>query len=324
MLINCAVYKNGRKVADIPVKDISKYVSSSDCFVWVALFEPSPEDLDALATEFSLHPLAVEDTKAGFDTPRLEEYDDSLFAVMQTIEYATSEEDELRVGELAVFVGTDYVLTVRLNTEKGFAEVRARTEREPELLRLGPGYVLYALMDTVVDRYFPVLTALERELESIEDRIFTKSAARLNIEALYALKRKLVTLKHGVESLSQATGRLFGGRVPKVCTGLGDYFRDIAEHLQRLERSIGGLLDMLATAIQVNLGMINLNATEVTKKLAAWGAIIAVPTMSGGVYGMNFENMPELKWTFGYPLALGAMLFIDVALYFWFRRIEWL
>ena len=324
MLVNCVAYMAGKKIGDIPVDDISKYLSSEGCFVWVALREPTAEELDLLAEQFSLHPLAVEDAKAGFETPRLEEYEDSLFAVLQTIEYPKNRDEGLPVGGLAVFLASNYVLSVRVHTERGFADVRARTEREPELLQLGPGYVLYALMDTVVDRYFPVIKALESELELIEEKIFTRSAVRVNIEALYALKRELIMLKHAVETSMQTTGRLFGGRVPRACAGLGDYFRDVYEHLQHLQRSIEGLLDMLATAIQVNLGIISLDATEVTKKLAAWGAILAVPTMIGGIYGMNFEHMPELKWAFGYPIAVGAMFGTDVALYCWFRRIGWL
>jgi magnesium transporter len=221
-------------------------------------------------------------------------------------------------------VGPNYILSVRHRTQVGFAAVRARTEREPELLRHGSGYVFYALLDNVVDRYFPVIDALETELESIEEQIFQQNAARPNIEALYALKQELMMLKHAVDPLMEATGRLYGGRVPQICTGMGDYFRDVYDHLHRIHASIEGIREMLTTAIQVNLGMISLGESEVTKKLAAWAAIIAVPTMVAGIYGMNFEHMPELKWALGYPLALGAMLLIDVYLYFHFRKVKWL
>ena len=177
-------------------------------------------------------------------------------------------------------------------------------------------------MDNVVDRYFPVLDALETELEKIEEQIFERNAARGNIQALYALKQKLMTLKHAVDPLMEATGKLYGGRVPQICAGMSEYFRDVYDHLHRIHASIEGIREMLTTAIQVNLGMISLAENEVTKKLAAWAAIIAVPTMVAGIYGMNFEHMPELKWTFGYPLAIGVMVVVDVYLYFHFTQAE--
>jgi magnesium transporter len=325
MLVNCVAYQNGRKLGDIPVEDISEYVCRPDCFVWVALFDPPPTELDQMAEEFGLHPLAVEDACKGHQRPKIEESHDSLFAVVQTVEKAPPGGDTaLHVGEVAIFVGPNYILSVRLRTEKGFAEVRARTEREPELLSHGSGYVFYALLDTIVDRYFPIVDALESELEGIEEQIFVRNTARSNIEALYALKQQLMVVKHAVDPLIEATGKLYGGRVPQVCTGMQAYFRDVYDHLTRIHASIEGIREMLATAIQVNLGMINLNETEVTKKLAGWAALIAVPTLIVGVYGMNFENMPELKWANGYYFALALMAGLDVALYVWFRRIRWL
>jgi magnesium transporter len=231
---------------------------------------------------------------------------------------------ELHVGEVDIFVGHNYVLSVRMGSERGFADVRARTEREPELLKFGSAYVCYALIDKVVDRYFPVLDLLETELESIEEQIFVKNQARSNIEALYGLKRKLMTLKHAVDPLMEAIGKLYGGRVPQICAGMGEYFRDVYDHLQRLHATIEGIRDMQATAIQVNLGMINLGETEVTKKLAAWAAIIAVPTMIAGIYGMNFKNMPELEWQWGYPVSILVMVLLDIWLYTRFRDAKWL
>jgi magnesium transporter len=319
-------YQNGRKLADIPIEDISEYVSRPDCFVWVALFEPSMEELDEMAEEFSLHELAVNDARHGHQRPKIEEYGDSLFAVLHTIEREKGPDgqDELVTGEVDMFVGPNYVLTVRHRTHVGFAAVRARTEREPELLKNGSGYVFYAVMDNVVDRYFPVIDALETQLEKIEEHIFERNAARSNIQLLYALKQQLMTLKHAVDPLMEATGRLYGGRVPQICAGMNEYFRDVYDHLFRIHASIEGIREMLTTAIQVNLGMISLSDNEVTKKLAAWAAIIAVPTMVAGIYGMNFEYMPELKWTFGYPLAVSVMVAIDIYLYFHFRKLKWL
>ena len=244
---------------------------------------------------------------------------------MHTVEQAPEGADApLRVGEIAMFVGPNYLLSVRLRTEKGFADVRARTEREPELLRHGSGYVFYLLLDTIVDRYFPVLDALETELESIEEQIFVRNSARSNIEALYALKRQLMVLKHAVDPLIEAIGKLYGGRVPQLCAGLQDYFRDVYDHLVRIHATIDAIREMLTTAIQVNLGMINLNETEVTKKLAGWAALIAVPTLIVGIYGMNFENMPELEWANGYYFALAVIVIVDIVIYAWFKKIRWL
>jgi magnesium transporter len=325
MLINCVAYQNGSKLGDIPVAEISEYVTRPECFVWVALFEPTEDEIDEMAKEFDLHPLAVEDAHKGHQRPKIEEYDDSLFVVLQTLEPVSEAVDAaLTDGEVAIFVGRNYILSVRHRTQKGFNDVRARCEREPELLRHGSGFVLYALMDTVVDRYFPILDAIESELEQIEENIFVRNTVRSNIESLYALKQKLMLLKHAIDPLMEATGKLYGGRVPQVCAGMGEYFRDVYDHLHRIHAAIEGIRDMLTTAIQVNLGMISLADSEVTKKLAAWAAIIAVPTMVAGIYGMNFEYMPELKWSFGYPLAIATMVVVDVYLYVRFKKTRWL
>ncbi len=321
MLVNCVAYQDGAKLADIPKEDISEYVKRPDCFVWVALKDPTPEELGEMQEEFGLHELAVEDARHGHQRPKIEEYGKSLFAVLQTLEFR---DDELSVGEVDVFVGPNYILSVRLNTERGFQNVRDRCESEPELLKHGAAYVFYALMDTVVDRYFPILDALESKLETIEEQIFKRNTARSNIEALYDLKGGLMTLKHAVDPLMEAVSKLYGGRVPQICLGMGEYFRDVFDHLQRLHATLEGIRDMQTTAIQVNLGMISLNETEVTKKLAAWAAIIGVPTMIAGIYGMNFKNMPELDWPWGYPVSVAVMVAIDIWLYFQFKKTKWL
>jgi magnesium transporter len=270
--------------------------------------------------QFGLHDLAVEDASHGHQRPKLEEYGDSLFAVLQPVELNG---DDLQVGEVEIFVGPNYVLSIRKQSQRGFQSVRTRCESEPHLLKHGAAFVLYALMDAVVDRYFPVTDALETELERIEDQIFKRNTARSNIEALYSLKQKLMTLKHAVEPLMEAIGKLRGGRVPQVCAGMQEYFRDVFDHLQRINSSIESIRDMQATAIQVNLGMINLNETEVTKKLAGWAAIIAIPTLIAGIYGMNFK-IPEYQLDYGYPLSLALMIALDVVLYLWFKKIKWL
>ena len=321
MLITCVAYQDGKRLAEITPHEIHDYVSRPDCFVWVALRDATDTELAEMQEEFDLHPLAVEDARHGHQRPKVEEYGTSLFTVIQTIE---PDGDDLRVGEVAVFVGRNYVLTVRHRSERGFAEVRARCEREPELLRHGSGYVLYALMDAVVDRYFPVIDALEVELEQIEERIFAGGAARTQVEALYGIKQKLVTLKHAVGPLLEGTSKLHGGRVPQVCAGMGEYFRDVYDHLSRLNQSIDAIRDMVTMAMSVHLSLSTMQENETTKRLAAYAALIAVPTMIAGLYGMNFENMPELRWSLGYPVALLTMVVIDVYLFFRFRKTGWL
>ena len=250
MLVNCVAYQEGKKLADIAVEDIRRHVSRRECFVWVALKDPEPAMLADMQENFDLHELAVEDARHGHERPKIEEYGDSLFAVLHTVEMVGL---ELTVGEVDIFVGRNYVLSVRNRCEHGFTNVRARCEREPELLSHGAGFVFYALMDAVVDRYFPVLDTLEIELERVEERIFAGSSARANVEALYGLKQKLTTLTHAVEPLIEATGKLCGGRVPQVCQGTQDYFRDVYDHLLRVNQSIESLRDMVTTAITVNL-----------------------------------------------------------------------
>jgi magnesium transporter len=321
MLINCAAYQDGKKLGDIRKEEIHDYLGRPGCFVWVALKDATSDELAEMQREFGLHELAVEDARHGHERPKLEEYGDSLFAVVHTVE---SVGEELKIGEVNIFVGPNYVLSVRNRTEQGFTNVRQRTEREPHLLKHGAGFVFYALIDTVVDRYFPVLESLEDELERLEERIFGSTPARENIEALYALKQKLMTLRHAALPLQETTGKLYGGRVPELCSGTQEYFRDVYDHLVRINQSIDSLREMVTTAISVNLSLITVQENETVKRLAAYAALVAVPTMVAGVYGMNFEHMPELKWMWGYPFALGVMVVIDAYLFYRFRRAKWL
>jgi magnesium transporter len=323
MLVNCVAYQDGRKLADIEPREISEYLKRPGCFVWVALRDATPEELEQMQQEFDLHPLAVEDAGHGHQRPKIEEYAGLLFVVMHTVELAPT--DELRVGEMNVFVGRNYVLSVRRGAERGFKDVRARAENEPELLKNGSGYVLYALMDTVVDRYFPVIDELEMELERVEERLFQPGASpRETIESLYYVKQKLTTLKHASAPLMENAGKLFGGRVPGVCHGLTEYFRDVYDHLVRINQSIDAARDTVSTAIAVALAMVNMGHGEITKRLAAYAALVAVPTMIAGVYGMNFEHMPELKWPIGYPLSIAMMVGIDAVLFSRFRKAGWI
>jgi magnesium transporter len=324
MLINCVVYQDGTKLADIPVGDISDYLARPDTFVWVALQDATPAELEEMRLEFNLHELAVEDAQHGHQRPKVEEYGTSLFSVLHLIEPVPGHATEIHVGEVDVFTGSNYVLSVRNRSQIGFLGVRARCEREPELLRNGSGFVLYALMDAVVDRYFPVLDAFETELETIEKEIFTKGAARSNIERLYELKGRVMVLKHAVAPLLEGAGKLHGGRVPQICIGVQDYFRDVIDHLSRINSLIDTMRETIGTAIQVNLAMATIEESEVTKRLAAWASIFAVWTAFAGIWGMNFEHMPELRWQYGYAIALGTIVVACALLYWRFKRARWL
>jgi len=321
MLINCVAYQDGRKVADIAVDDISVWLHKPDCFVWVALRDATDEELRQMQEEFGLHDLAVEDARNGHQRPKIEEYGDTLFVVMHLLDM---EDGEVTAGEVAIFVGTNFVLSVRNGSKHGFLGVRERSEREPELLRHGAGFVFYALMDAVVDRYFPLLDVIEVDLDEIESHIFDRGTARTNIQRLYALKRRALILRHAVAPLLEVAGKLHGGRVPSVCATTQEYFRDIHDHLARMNTAIDGIRDTIGTAIQVNLSMVTIEESETTKRLAAWAAIFAVSTALAGIWGMNFDWMPELKWRYGYPMALALILGAVGILYWRFRRIGWL
>jgi magnesium transporter len=321
MLINCVAYQDGQKLADIDIADISDWLVKPNCFIWVAMRDASMDELLKMQEEFDLHPLAIEDAARGHQRPKIEEYGETVFIVMQLLEM---HDDDVQVGEVAVFVGRNFVLSVRRGSQQNFLGVRERCEREPELLKQGAGFVSYALMDAVVDRYFPLVDALEVELEEVESQIFERGAARSNIERLYALKHRTSTMRHAVVPLLEVVGKLHGGRVPAVCMASQEYFRDVHDHLARINGAIDAIRDTIATAIQVNLSLVTIEESEVTKRLAAWAAIFAVSTALAGIWGMNFEVMPELKWKYGYAMALMVIGSIAGLLYWRFRRRGWL
>ncbi|MDA7417862.1 magnesium and cobalt transport protein CorA [Xenophilus arseniciresistens] len=345
MLLHCTVYQDGRQVAQLQPEHIGAALQARDAqgaehahgsrFIWVALHDPTPEELAPLQAAFGLHPLAVEDALQGRQRPKLEEYGEDLFAVLHLLHFESPASPaarhkkagpppRLQTGQLAIFAGPRYVVSVRTHSEQSLAPVRERCEREPELLRQGPGFVLYALMDEVVDRYFPLTERIEDELEEIEKQIFTQGAGREIVQRLYALKRRLRLLRHAVAPLLEAAARLHGGRVPPLCAQAQHYFRDVFDHLSRLAAAIDGTRDSLTTAIQVNLSLVTIDDSDVTKRLAAWAAIFGVCTAFVGVWGMNFDAMPELHWRWGYPAALGLIGAVCVLLYVRFRRAGWL
>lgn len=322
MLINCVLYQEGKKIRDIPMDENSCWsAEEDDTFVWVALKDPTPEELAIVQRQFGLHELAVEDALQGHQRPKIQEYGDSLFFVVPMVDLV---QGELRMGEVDVFVGPHYVVSVRNRSEQGFLGVRSRAEREPHLLRQGSAFVAYALLDAVVDRYFPVLEALEAELDQIEGQIFTRGAGRSNIERLYVLKNKVQELRHAVSPLMEAVGKLTGSRVPRLCAPSQEYFRNVYDHLRRISSATESIRDTISTAIQVNLSMVTIEESEITKRLAAWAAIVAVIPAMAGIWGMNFSHMPDLQWAYGYPAALALMGAVCGFLYLRFRAAKWL
>ncbi|MDR3087159.1 MAG: magnesium and cobalt transport protein CorA [Azoarcus sp.] len=344
MLIHCTAYRHGKKLADLPLDEASDYLSHADCFVWVALRDANTEELAQMQAIFGLHELAVEDANHGHQRPKIEEYDDSLFAVMHLPEEKEAEDAELtntgnkkekgksgyrlHVGEIHVFIGPRYIVSIQNGSRQNLSVARARCERDPENLAHGSGYVFYTLMDTAVDSYFPLLEKLETAIEVMEERIFTHGSGSLNsrgdIRRLYRLKRHITVLKHAVTPLMEAAGRLHSGRVPEVCRNSRHYFRDVYDHLLRLNSALDSMRDTVTTAIQVNLALIAINQTEISKRLAAWAGIFAIVTALVGVWGMNFVHMPELQWEYGYAIALGFIATSASVLYWRFRRAGWL
>ena len=358
MLIHCTAYRHGKKLADLPLDEVSDTLTHADCFVWVALRDADAGELARIQSIFDLHELAVEDANHGHQRPKIEEYDDSLFAVMHLLEEKESTEKErerekeaeetaiagtgnkkekeknkpgfhhLLVSEMHVFIGPRYLVSIQNGSRQNLSVARARCERDPENLAHGPGYVFYTLMDIAVDSYFPLLEKLETAIESTEERIFTTGSGSLNsrgdIRRLYRLKRHITMLKHAVTPLMEAAGRLHSGRVPEVCRDSRHYFRDVYDHLLRLNGALDGMRDTVTTAIQVHLALIAINQTEISKRLAAWAGIFAIVTALVGVWGMNFAHMPELQWEYGYPIALGFIATAAGVLYWRFRRAGWL
>ncbi len=321
MLINCVAYQDGRKLADLDIEEISDYLEKPGCFVWVALRDATDAELEKMREEFALHPLAVEDARNGHQRPKIEEYGETLFAVVHLLEQQTG---EIVVGEVDIFVGHNFVLSVRSRSSQHLLGVRERCEREPELLRQGAGFVLYAIMDAVVDRYLPLIDGIESDLEAVEAHIFDKGMARTNIERLYHLKGRMVALKHAVAPLMEAVGKLTSGRVPPVCASSRDYFRDVYDHLVRINAQLETVRDTIATAIQVSLSSVAIEQSDVAKRLAAWAGIFAAATAFAGIWGMNFKAMPELQWQYGYPFAIGVMVLSVAAPIIYFRRKGWL
>jgi magnesium transporter len=322
-VVNCAAYAAGRRIAELELGDIAQVLKQDDRFVWIGLHEPSEELLREVQAEFGLHDLAIEDAHAAHQRPKLERYDDSLFVVLRTVQM-NRETHRIEFGETHLFVGPKYVVSVRHGPSLGYAHVRARCEATPHLLTKGPGFVLYALMDFVVDHYFPIVEALEDELQAVEDHIFGESFSRETTRRIYELKRDLLEFKRAVSPLVDVCNRLMRFDLELIPEDTRPYFRDVYDHVIRINEIVDNLRELLTSALEANLSLISVSQSDAMKRLAGWAAIIAVPTMIAGVYGMNFDVMPELKWTWGYPVVMGVMVGACGFLYWQFKRSGWL
>ncbi len=322
-IVNSVAYAGGRRVGEVEFSDIRAWLQQPDVFIWIGLYEPDEELLKQLQSEFKLHDLAIEDAHRAHQRPKIERYGDSLFIVLRTVQL----EDELhqvRFGETHIFVGTRYLISVRHGPSQSYTEVRARVEASPLLLQQGPGFALYALMDFIVDQYFPVVDALEEDLEALEEKIFGGTFSRDSTTQIYYLQRELLQVKRALSPLVEMCNQLTRFDHAMVADATRVYFRDVYDHAVRMNEMVDTLRELLTTTLEANFSLISINQNEVMKRLAAWAAIIAVPTMVAGIYGMNFQDMPELNLAFGYPLVLALTLVLCIILYRMFKRAGWL
>jgi magnesium transporter len=322
-VIDCAAYVQGRRVTNLEIGDISEELKRGDRFIWVGLFEPDEELLCEVKEAFGLHELAVEDAHCAHQRPKVEQYKDCLFVVLRTAQLV-DEPKRLEFGETHLFVGPRYVISVRHGSLRSHVGLRARCEALPQLLAKGPCFVLYALMDFVVDQYFPIIAALEERVVELEEIIFSEKCSRETTSRIYHLKRELLSFKRAISPLVDVCNRLMRFDLDFVPEETKPYFRDVYDHVVRINEMVDTLRELLTTAFEANLSLVSVSQNEHTKRLAAWAAIIAVPTAIAGIYGMNFQFMPELGWQFGYALALGIMAVLCIGLWIGFKRSGWL
>jgi magnesium transporter len=323
MIVDCGIYDGGvRRAGTFTFEEAYEASKSPDTFVWLGLYEPTAEEFASVKTAFELHELAVEDALKAHQRPKLEVYDDSIFLVLKTARYVDSEE-VVTLGELLLFAGANFVVAVRHGEASPLVETRRRVEKRPELLRCGPGAVLWAILDHVVDDYLPVLEGLEHDIDQVENEVFS-SGKENPAERIYFLKREVMEFLRGVSPLRDPLDRLASGKLTLLHEDIRPYFRDVNDHLVRVVEQLEGDRDLLTSVLQSNLTQVSILQNEDMRKISSWAAIFAVPTMIAGIYGMNFQHMPELKSPWGYPFALGLMLVVCSALYRAFKRSGWL
>jgi magnesium transporter len=323
MITDCAAYQDGsRRGGRLAIDDAREAAEGPDAFVWLGLKEPTEAEFEAITREFSLPELAVEDALKPHQRPKLERYGDITFLVLRTARYVDPVE-VVDIGQIMAFVGDSFVITVRHGTATALDGVRKDLESRPEFLRLGPAAVLHAVMDKVVDDYLPAVEGLDQDVSESEREVFGESDF-YPVERIYKLKREVLEFHRAVAPLVEPLDRLVRGAIPGIDGAVRPYFRDVQDHLLRVSEQIQDLNNLLSSMLEANLAQVTLRQNEDMRKISAWVAIVAVPTMIAGIYGMNFEHMPELTWTFGYPLAIGAMVAICLLLYRTFKRSGWL
>jgi magnesium transporter len=322
-IVNCVSYSRGRRIADVKIEQISRTLQQTDQFIWIGLYEPSEELLKEVQEQFGLHDLAIEDAHSAHQRPKVEVYGDSLFVVLRTA-HMSADRRRIEFGETHVFLGARYIVTVRHEESLSYAPVRARVETTPHLLGKGPGFALYALMDFIVDQYFPIVDALEQELHGLERKIFGEAFSRETAAQIYHLQGELLAIKRVVSPLIDVCNRLMRFDLLLISEDTQPYFRDVYDHVIRVNEMVDTLRELLTTALEANFALMSIAQNDVMKRFAGWGAIIALPTMIAGIYGMNFDFMPELRWWFAYPIVLGVTVVLCVFLYTRFRRAGWL
>jgi magnesium transporter len=322
-VVNCVAYGPDGSRRDITLDEISDALAGEDGgFVWVGLYEPADALLDKLQEEFGLHDLAVEDAQHAHQRPKIEAYGDSLFVVAHTAQAIAG--GRIEFGETHAFLGKRYLVTVRHGASASYAPVRAQVEREPELLALGPSYGLYAVLDSIVDNYLPIVDAFHEELVELEKDLFAEEFRRETIVALYDLKRELTRLRLAVAPLQDILAQLTRVHGNLVADQVRPYFRDVLDHALRVNESTDTMREMLTAAMAMNLSLVTINQGEIVKKLAGWAALLAAPTLITSWYGMNFANMPELHTRHGYFVLIGIVLVVCGALYRYLRKVRWL
>lgn len=322
-VINCVSYLDGRRVSNVEINNISEVLKHPEQFVWVGLHEPGEETLQQFQKAFNLHDLAIEDAHIAHQRPKIETFGDTLFIVLRTAQM-NEVHHRIDFGETHFFVGSHFLITVRHGSSISYADVRSRCESTPHLLRKGQGFALYAVMDSIVDQYFPVVEALEEELQGIEEMVFKEKPTRETTENIYQLKRQLLDLKRAVSPLIDISSRLMRFDIKLISEETQPYFRDIYDHALRINEMVDHARELLNTALEANFSLLSISQSEVSKKFAGWAAIIAVPTMVAGFYGMNFKFMPELSWHYGYPVVVFFTISLCLIIYFLFRRSGWL
>ncbi|MGW2722265.1 magnesium and cobalt transport protein CorA [Streptomyces sp. NPDC001492] len=330
-VVNCVTYRDGARVpggSDL-VDAVERVRKHGDGFVWLGLHEPTDQEFAGIAELFDLHPLAVEDAVEAHQRPKLERYGETLFAVFKTVCYVEHEEltatsEVVNTGEIMVFVGGDFVITVRHGMHGSLGPLREELEADPQQLAKGPAAVLHAIADHVVDDYLLVTDSVQADIDQVEMDVFAENGARADPGRIYQLKRELLELKRAVVPLGRPVEDLATRPIRVVDPEIQAYFRDVLDHLMRAKEQIASFDELLNSILQAHLAQVTVAQNEDMRKITAWAAVIAVPTMVCGVYGMNFDHMPELHWRFGYPLVIGVMAVACLALYRGFRRSGWL